>query len=380
MTGSTLVKAAQKVAEVAAAHAAAGEAGRRLAPEVAEAIVGAGFARHFVPARWGGAEGNVTDSLLATAAVAEGDASAAWVASIAASLGRMACFLPEEGQRAVWGEGPDTFVACALVPGGEARAVDGGWRISGLWPYLSGVHFSEWALVCCPVPVSGGGREVRFLLVPRSAYAIEDTWFPVGMRATGSDSLRLADVFVPYAFSFARAGLLAGRSDGPLPAASAVPLKAVSALSFAGPVLGAAKGALREFAAAVAAKRGAGAPGHRVSGTSEAAAELALARTAGEIDAAELLLRRAAAVADAGAIDERSLARTCLDHALAVDMLAGAVNRLSPLAGTRSQSDGAPFQRFWRDVNTAAGHTVLQFEPAARTFAGLTLDPAAVAP
>ncbi|MGW2190273.1 acyl-CoA dehydrogenase family protein [Streptomyces sp. NPDC001719] len=374
MTGSALVKAAREVADVAAVHAAASEAGRRLVPEVARAIVGAGFARHFVPAHWGGTEGNVTDSLLATAAVAEGDASAAWVASIAASLGRMATFLPEEGQRAVWSTGPDTFIACALVPGGEAREVDGGWRVSGLWPYLSGVHFSEWALVCCPVPMPGGEREVRFLLVPRSAYEIVDTWFPVGMRATGSDSLRLADVFVPYAYSFARADLLAGRSGAPLPAASAVPLKAVSALSFAGPVLGAAKGALREFSTALAGRRAAGAPGHRVSGTSKAAAELALARTAGEIDAAELLLRRAAAVADAGAIDDRALARTSLDHALAVDMLAGAVNRLTPLAGTRSQSDSAPFQRFWRDVNTAAGHTVLQFEPAARAFAGLALE------
>ncbi|MGH1556134.1 hypothetical protein ACRAWF_43230 [Streptomyces sp. L7] len=116
-------RTAREVGEVAATHAAKAELDRRLGPEVTESIRAAGFARHFVPVRWGGSEGTFGVFARTVAEVAAGDASAAWCASIAATLGRIAAFLPEEGQRAVWGDGPDAFVVGALMPGGNARAV-----------------------------------------------------------------------------------------------------------------------------------------------------------------------------------------------------------------------------------------------------------------
>ncbi|MDV9178428.1 hydrolase, partial [Streptomyces sp. W16] len=66
------------------------------------------------------------------------------------------------------------------------------------------------------------------------------------------------------------------------------------------------------------------------------------------------------------------------DHALAVDLLPDAVNRLARTAGTRAQSESGDFQRFWRDANAAAGHVVLQWEPAARGYAAAVLDEAGV--
>jgi two-component flavin-dependent monooxygenase len=270
--------AAAKLGELAAAHAAVSEAGRRLTPEVAAAIADAGFVRHFVPARWGGAEGGFLDYLRAVELVGEGDPSAAWVAAISASLGRMACYLPPAAQAELWADGPDVFLACALVPGGTATAAPGGWLVSGVWRYLSGVHFSGWALVACPVPGAGGTPEVRFLLVPRDAYTIEDSWYSVGMRATGSDSLRLDQVFVPEGRSFARDALVAGRAPAGAPAAASAPIKVMSGLSFAGPILGAARAALHELTGQTAARRRPAGPQHRVHGSGDVSVELALAR------------------------------------------------------------------------------------------------------
>ncbi|MFD5592526.1 acyl-CoA dehydrogenase family protein [Streptomyces griseorubiginosus] len=360
------------LAELAAAHAAKAELDRRLSPETYEAIRDAGFARHFVPARWGGGEGTFTDYVHDAATVAEGDPSAAWCASIAATISRMAGFLPEEAQRVIWGEGPDVFLVGALLPAGSAEPVDGGWVLSGRWPYMSGVHFSDHAMLCCSVPLPGGGNEVRFLLVPRASYTVEESWFMTGMRATGSDTLVLEPTFVPAEHTVARHDVISGRAPGSAPACHAVPLKAVSGLSFAAPVLGAARGAHAEWTAMVARKRSSPS-GNRLLGVSDSATDAVLARTAGLIDAAQLLLEHAAAQADRGDVTALAAARAHRDQTLATELLVTVVNELFRNAGTSGQSETSSLARFWRDANTGAAHAVLQFEPAARAYAELAL-------
>src|SRR5579871_1353925 len=161
-------------------RAAAAEASRRLDPGVARAVVACGFARHFVPSRWGGTEGNFTDYVRAVGEVARADAATGWCAAVFASVARMAGYLPPEGQRFLWADGPDTLIAGALTPRGTVQRLNGGWRLSGKWPFISGIHYAAFTLVCCTVDDS----EVRYLAVPASSYQIEPTWFNVGMSAT----------------------------------------------------------------------------------------------------------------------------------------------------------------------------------------------------
>ncbi|MXM68976.1 hydrolase [Streptomyces sp. HUCO-GS316] len=349
----------------AAQHARQAERDCRLDPKVSEALRDAGFARHFVPARWGGQEGSFLHCLEAVAEVSRADPSAGWCAAIAASLSRMAAFLPEEGQRTVWEHGPDALVVGALVPGGSAQAAPGGWLLGGRWPYVSGVHASDAALLAAQVPVTGGRKQVRFLLVPRSAYGIERTWDTVGMRGTGSDTLVLDQVYVPVTHTFLLTELASGRGPGGAPACLTVPLKNVSGLTFAAPVLGAVRGALEAWSRAVVRKRAAARPGQEPS----VSAELDLARSTAQADAAELLLTRAAHDADRLLLsDEWSGARAQRDQVAAVDLLLDAADRLQRTGGTGAQSVHGDFQRFWRDARTAAGHAVLQWEPAARRF------------
>lgn len=347
----------------AAKHAAEAEADRRLSPDVVDLVVAAGFARHFVPARWGGTAGTFGALLPSVALLGESCASTAWFASLAAGVGRLAAYLPPEGQRDIWRDGPDTLVVGALAASGSAERVPGGWRVRGQWPYVSGVGFSTWALVCARA-TDGDRRHPRFFAVPREAYGVTDSWFNVGLRATGSNTLTLDETTVPDTHSVALADLLRGEAPEAEAACHRVPMKAANGLTLAAPLLGAARGALRHWSALVRAKLQG--PGAAITGTADRTPyELTLARSDGEIDTAALLLERVAAVVDRGPVDPLLTARNGRDCALAAETLAGAVDRLLRSSGSRGQSDSEDLQRFWRDVNAGAGHSGLQFPSGA---------------
>ncbi|MEV8504796.1 acyl-CoA dehydrogenase family protein [Actinoplanes sp. NPDC051475] len=350
--GPVAVQAA--LVELVARDAAAAETGRELTPQVVAALREAGFRRHLVPRAYGGAGGSFGDLTRAVAAIGAACASTAWCASVGAHLARMASFLPGEGAREVWAEGPDAVLAGSLIPGGTADPVAGGWRLSGRWPYVSAVQHADWALLCVLAPASGPA-EALMVAVPRKDLRVEDTWSDVGMRATGSHTAIVENVVVPEHRAVRRAEIIEDRRGG-------VPLRAVNALSFAGPALGAARGMLAAWRGVVAAKA-----------VQPAAARVpydaVFARASGEVDAAGLLLERVAAVADAGTVTPELEVRNLRDCALAADVLTTAAERLFRSAGTSAHAVSAPLQRHWRDIHSMASHVVLGFDAAARAYA-----------
>ncbi|USQ84488.1 acyl-CoA dehydrogenase [Streptomyces phaeoluteigriseus] len=369
-TSDTFVSAARAAGVPAGRHAARADRERRLSPDVVAALVEAGFSRALVPARHGGDPTDFVTLTEAVAAVGEGCASAAWIGSLLAYTARFAAYLPAEGQAEIWADGPDSRLVSSLVSTtATALAADGGWRLSGTWTYASGVEFSDWALVMAMVAGADEQRQARFFAIPRDAYRIEETWDTVGMRATGSHTLVVEEVFVPGHRSFLMDDMFAGRgavSDEPR---HSQPLFAVNGLTFAAPVLGAARGALELSERALADKAARG------TEPSEAL-RIAHARAAGEIDAAGLLLTRAALSVDRATATDEVLVRNRRDCALATQLLVGAVDALFHGGGTRSQSAADPLQRIWRDTHSAASHMVLQFEPAALAFTRGPLDAA----
>jgi two-component flavin-dependent monooxygenase len=359
--------AVTRVRSLAAEHAAKSESDRRPAEEVVLAAVDAGFARHFVPERWGGDAGTFREFLSAVTIVGEGCASAAWCAALYATLGRMTAHLSEAGQEQIWGAGPDTRIVGAITPSGHITPMDGGWRLSGRWPFTSAADYSDWALAAGIVPGDHGG--LRYFAVPRNDYTIEDTWFNVGMRGTGSNTLFLDDVFVPEHLSFPGDHLWKGRgADSPAPCHN-VAFKAVNGLSFVAPALGAVRAALSQWSAVIARKT-------EITGKAtkdKVTVQLALARSAAETDAAELLLQRAAGTADAAAVTPAVLVRNSRDYAVAMDLLVTAIERIFRAGGARGQGDDNPVQRTWRDVTCAAGHVALQFDANGAAFASHVL-------
>ena len=360
-----LTHAAAAITGLAAQQADQAERDGQHSPALMAALCAAGFGRHFTPADRGGSAGTFADYVHAITVLGRVDASVAWCAAVAANTTRMAAFLPPDGQAAVWGATPDAMLAGALMPSGTAEHADGGWLLTGAWPYLSGIHHADGALVSCRVPTPHSAPQLRLLFVPRGRFTrIERTWSSVGMRATGSDTLVLHHVFVPANHTFTNTALLAGAPGGD--DASAVPHMAVSGLAFAGPIVGAARGALDAWLRLSAA------PGRAI----DDGRRMIAVRSAAEIDTAELLLHNAAETADRVGMSAAQAAQAHRDHAMAAELAATAVNRLFTTAGTRGSDQTEILQRHWRDVNTAAAHPALQFRLAAHDYAALLLpDP-----
>ncbi|MET7649183.1 acyl-CoA dehydrogenase family protein [Streptomyces sp. NPDC005426] len=343
--------------------AVAADVAGRLAPATVEALAAAGFPSGFAPLAQGGADASFDSVTRAVAAIGEGCASAAWLASLWAYNGRFSAYLPDEGRQDVWAKGPDTRLVSSMVAAGvRAEPVDGGWSLAGRWLYVSGVEFADWALLSS-APPREGDRSVRVFAVPKDAFTHQESWSTLGMRATGSHTLVVEQAFVPEHRSFVWDDMRLGNLPEPGTTAQAAPLFAVNGLTFAAPVLGAARAALRLVGEHL---------GKQPSGARSAAREshrIAYARAAGEIDAAALLLARVAGTADRGRLGEDGAAvRSHRDSTLAVELLVGAVDRLFHVTGTRGQAASHGMQRIWRDVHAAGSHAALQFEAAALAF------------
>lgn len=368
---------APDVAALAAGHAERAEQERRLDPAVMRAVVAAGFARHFVPVQHGGRAGTFAELAAGVTTVAAACPATAWCASVTANLARMAAYLPEEGRKRLWQDGPDAVVVGAVSPKGRARPDGDGWLLSGTWSYVSAVDHSDWALVLGLAEggqVGGGDAQPRLFALPRADYAIEHDWSDVGMRATGSNTLVAEAVHVPAELSFPATALFDGHAPGLDAPCHTVPLAAANGLSFCLPVLGAADGALAYWSR-YAAQRIRVASAHRGPGPGRGYYEETLARSGAEIDAARLLLDRVAAVADRGAgVTALETARNQRDCAVVADLLVTAVDRLFRASGTGGHSVHSPLQRLWRDVHSAAGHVVLQLSPSAAAYASRALD------
>lgn len=358
----------QVAAQAAGRNAAAADASGRVAAEAVRALTEAGFPGCFVSKRRGGAAATFAAVTKAVAAVGEGCPSAAWIASLWAYNGRFGAYLPPEGQEEVWAKGADSRLVSSMITAGvEAKPCDDGWTLSGSWLYVSGVEFADWALVSSALPREGD-RTVQVFAVPKESFTHDDTWSTIGMRATGSHTLVVERAFVPAYRAFVWDDMRQGNLPGGTTNAHTAPLFAVNGLTFAAPILGAARGALR-----LAEQHLAAGP----SGPRAAARESSLisfARAAGEIDAAAMLLSRIADTADRGRLGDGLAERNHRDSAVAVALLVGAVDRLFHVTGTRGQASSHGMQRIWRDVHAAASHAALQLEPAALGYARVRLS------
>lgn len=354
-------EALDRLTRLARQGASTAEERRRLTPQVAAALVDAGFPRHFVPARWGGAAGSFGGLVADASAVAEACAATGWCAALFAAHGRLAAYLPEQGQRELWADGPDLRIAASIVPPqGRATEVAGGWRLDGEWRTASGVDHAEWVLLASWTEGPDGIREHRVFAVPRAELTVHHTWDPVGLRGSGSNNVTSHGALVPAYRSFTLSALL-----GPLPDAARchrVPYPMVAGLILAAPVLGAARAALRAWTDECG-PTASGRPGWSVL----------LAGASARIHAAGLLLECAADRADRGAVTPLSVAENRRDAATAAALCREAVAELFHTSGMRGQCSDSRVQRAWRDVTTAAGHGALDLGTAAEAYADAAL-------
>jgi len=79
--------------------------------------------------------------------------------------------------------------------------VNGGYRISGRWPWASGIRHADWLLAMAIVEANGSPPYPRITAFPASQAEIHDNWHVSGLKGTGSSDFSVSDLFVPETFT-----------------------------------------------------------------------------------------------------------------------------------------------------------------------------------
>jgi len=198
VTDRELIDRARALGPLLAKNALASEQDRRAHRDNIDAIRDAGLFRLMVPKRFGGHQASIRTHLEVTAALAESCAGTAWVAALTNVCAWFVGLYPRQAQEEVFGANPDARVAGVFTPSNNSQRVDGGLIVSGKWFWSSGSLHADWVTVGVMEHDRNGAYVGQYLaLLPRSEITIEDTWFTVGMRASGSNCVVAKDVFVP---------------------------------------------------------------------------------------------------------------------------------------------------------------------------------------
>src|SRR5260221_3214480 len=114
------------------------ERDRRLPQPLVDGMIEAGIFRLLVPRPLDGGEIDPVGFVRVIEAVAQLDASTAWCLCQTAVCGMVGAFLAPEAAWEIFGRDPRAVLAWGAGPGGRAMPVEGGYRVTGTWPFASG--------------------------------------------------------------------------------------------------------------------------------------------------------------------------------------------------------------------------------------------------
>ncbi|KIE28825.1 acyl-CoA dehydrogenase [Streptomyces sp. MUSC 125] len=329
---------------------------------VFEALQEAGFHRMLVSRDFGGAQVSLETGSQVLQALARLDPAVAWQMGVQAAIGRLSDYLPGAEARELFLD-QGALVVGSVNPTGTAEAVAGGYRLTGRWGFASGSAHAAW-LVCAARVTGGGtprtagqGSEIRMLFVPKSAVRMLDNWHTLGLRGTGSEDYEVDGVFVAEQYTVAQQDMFAPPPAGPS-RGYGISYYDFGLFGSSSTVLGAARGALREFQMLAAAKK-------PMAGTSTLAAshtaQERFARAEARVRAARLLLADAAWHAERfGDVGGDALSATVrLTAATVAELCCETISSLFTVAGTSSLYSSSMLERYFRDAHSAAKHITL---------------------
>jgi 3-hydroxy-9,10-secoandrosta-1,3,5(10)-triene-9,17-dione monooxygenase len=357
-------------------RAAGAEVGRQMEKDTLADLHRAGLFRFHQPRRWGGMELPFAAIFDLPAAIARGCASTAWNVGNLGIHNWMLALYDERAQAEVWGADPDALIASGIAfPQGRGRRVDGGFVVSGFWNFSSGVDPATWNMLAATIHDGDRVVDHRMCLVPRGDYEIVDDWHVLGMRSTGSKSVRATELFVPehraLSMYVIRGGAeFPGARTNPNPMYR-IPLAALGSHCLAGAGVGNAEAALELTIEAIKA-RSTNYTGMRMRDFQ--AIQLRVARAGAQIDAARLSIRadcleaeRIAQEGRAPTLEEKL--RFKRNVAWAMEQCTEAVDALHTLAGANGIYDRYPIQRLFRDQHALSAHIGFSWDAQAAPWA-----------
>src|SRR5438105_9800393 len=211
-----LVRAAAALQSVIRGYHDELEREQRLPQALVEQLHAAGFYRLVIPRELGGLQADPLTYVRVVELLAEGAGSAGWnVANN--SIGQLVTLgLPDAGVHEIYATGADTVIAgTAVMGGGRAVPVDGGYRVTGRWPFGTGCQESSWMLASFQIfdgaeprrSPDGASAYWRGVFARSEAQIVEGSWDVSGLRATGSFDWTVDDVFLPERRTMVHAGV-----------------------------------------------------------------------------------------------------------------------------------------------------------------------------
>lgn len=382
-TAAEIVDRARKIAPILAERATATEENRSMLPKNLDLIRDAGLFRIMQARRYGGFELGLPAMAEATAEIARGSASDAWIVGLCGNQNRFIGMYPAEAQDEVYAACGDNPITCLVTgPTTTADPVDGGFRLTGKWPYVSGVDQCNWLLLSAfdGGAEADGARTSLTFLVPRTDVAdVIDDWHVMGLRGTGSKTVVLDEVFVPLH----RALNLWNYDTDPPPGGDVnpgamfqgVPRIMIFTTMLAAPALGIAAAAVDAYrerlesraSALMSGKQSEAAPSQIVLG--RAMERSAMAR--------DILLGAARDFDDRAEAGEKFTAEDRISHRLrmaeVLRLCTEVVTDVFMDAGTGAMFDRNPLQRMFRDMYAIRSHVVIDPNNAAENRGRLSL-------
>jgi len=339
------------------------EQSRRLTDAVTDALHASGLLRALQPRVWGGMELPFVAYYDIPEILASGDMSTAWVYANLASHHRNLAWWPVQAQAEVWGTNPDAGIASGIAfPQGKGRRVENGLVLTGEWNFSSGTNHSEWSMLACVLREGDKPVDWVYCLVHKSDYEVVDDWHVLGMRATGSNTVRCSEIFVPehrvLSMHVARPGHVWPGLEVNRNPHYRIPTSALGGYCLGGCMVGNARHAL-ETAIALVKARSTSYANARMRDFQTV--QLRIATAGAKIDAAAVFLRNDVLETQTlheagGRLDVETRLRLKRNCALAGHWCLEAVETLYEMLGGNGIYDHMPLQRMYRDARAAMGH------------------------
>jgi 3-hydroxy-9,10-secoandrosta-1,3,5(10)-triene-9,17-dione monooxygenase len=364
-----LVHQATKMVPVLRDRSARCEELRMLPPETVTEIRSAGFPRIAQPARFGGMGLLVDDAAEVAMELGRGCCSTSWVSALFSGHNFLVSMFGEEAQKEYWADSADvlTTTASAMVSM-KCDEEPGGFRVSGHWRYSSGCDYADWLILF---------MATGMYLIPKADFRIEDDWYVMGLRGTGSKAIILDDIFIPTYRMVPMSVLANGTSPGvdiyPDNPFYRLPMSILLTPGLLGPIVGMAKGLLELFDERAikrldlhTLKRACERPG----------TQLRFAEAAAAIDAAELIFRNNNEMlrswgAPGYEITMTNRARIRRDVGYATKLCVHAADLLVESGDSSGLHDSQMLQRWNRDLHMAGVQFMATWDEPAMAFSQL---------
>jgi indole-3-acetate monooxygenase len=337
------------------------ETERTIPRELVDALWETGIFRAHMPREIGGLEMHPVEWLDTVEELSRINGSVGWLAMIQTGL----TFMEPEVMREILAEGPFILAGNLGRAAGKAYRVDGGYRISGRWPFASGAPHATYLLGSSVLydehdqvvlhPKDGHPWSI-IAVWPSSDAVLHDTWDGLGLRGTGSGDFEIDDLFVPSKH-VNELGFSYRAYDRPL-------FRFMFAvMGHAAHALGLARAAIDSFIEISHGASTRGSKRQRRLGNQQFH-HIAVAEADALVRAARLFAwdatERAFENAHHNEIVDYEL-RVLMSQAITFAVRSGkkAVDTVCEQAGTSSVFRGRPLERIYRDMTTAAQHALV---------------------